>query len=131
MTVWTIVVAAGGGMRFGGAKQFASLAGASVLDRSVATARRCSTGVVVTLAAEGEATWSPTVDTVVAVRGGATRSASVRAGLAAIPSDADVIVVHDAARPLASPLLYGAVIGAVRDGADAAVPTLPVTDTVK
>jgi 2-C-methyl-D-erythritol 4-phosphate cytidylyltransferase len=55
----------------------------------------------------------------------------VRAGLVCVPPDADVVVVHDAARPLASPALFARVIAAVRDGADAAVPALPVPDTVK
>ncbi len=131
MTAWTIVVAAGSGARFGGAKQFAALRGATVLDRSVATALRCSDGVVVALAAEGEATWTPPVATVRRVVGGATRSESVRAALAAVPGDADVVVVHDAARPLASPLLFAAVIAAVRAGADAAVPALDISDTIK
>jgi 2-C-methyl-D-erythritol 4-phosphate cytidylyltransferase len=66
----------------------------------------------------------------VVVAGGATRAESVRAGLAASPA-ADVIVVHDAARPLASPELFVAVVAAVRAGADAAVPTLAISDTVK
>lgn len=68
---------------------------------------------------------------VVVVRGGATRSASVRAGLDEVPSSADVVVVHDAARPLADLALWRAVIDAVRAGADGAVPGLPMTDTVK
>jgi 2-C-methyl-D-erythritol 4-phosphate cytidylyltransferase len=63
--------------------------------------------------------------------GGETRSASVRAGLACVPDSADVVVVHDAARPLASRQLFARVIAAVRAGADAAVPGVPVTDTVK
>jgi 2-C-methyl-D-erythritol 4-phosphate cytidylyltransferase len=66
--------------------------------------------------------------------GGATRSASVRAGLAAVAPDASddcVIVVHDAARPFATSELFQSVIDAVRSGADGAVPGLPVTDTVK
>ena len=58
--------------------------------------------------------------------GGATRADSVRCGLAAVPDEAEVIVVHDAARPLASPALFAAVIGAVTDGgADGAVPGVP------
>jgi 2-C-methyl-D-erythritol 4-phosphate cytidylyltransferase len=131
MAVWTIVVAAGGGARFGGTKQFAALRGATVLDRSIATALRCSEGVVVALPAEAAGTWRPPAAGVCGVKGGASRSASVRAALASVPDHADVIVVHDAARPLASPLLYAAVIGAVRAGADAAVPGLPVSDTIK
>ena len=66
------------------------------------------------------------------VSGGATRAASVRAGLAAVPSDAGVIVVHDAARPLASPELFAAVVHAVRAvGIDGAIPVVPVSDTLK
>jgi 2-C-methyl-D-erythritol 4-phosphate cytidylyltransferase len=66
------------------------------------------------------------------VTGGATRADSVRSGLAAVPVDAEVIVVHDAARPLASPALFAAVIGAVADGgADGAVPGVPPSDTIK
>jgi 2-C-methyl-D-erythritol 4-phosphate cytidylyltransferase len=55
----------------------------------------------------------------------------VRAGLAVTDATAEVIVVHDAARPLAGDDVYERVIAAVRDGADAAVPGLPVSDTVK
>jgi 2-C-methyl-D-erythritol 4-phosphate cytidylyltransferase len=55
----------------------------------------------------------------------------VRAGLAACDAGVDIVVVHDAARPLASPALFAAVIDAVAAGADAAVPALPVADTVK
>ena len=65
------------------------------------------------------------------VAGGATRSGSVRAGLATVPGDADVVVCHDAARPGASARLFRAVIAAVRGGADAAVPALAVSDTLK
>jgi 2-C-methyl-D-erythritol 4-phosphate cytidylyltransferase len=55
----------------------------------------------------------------------------VRAGLQALPDDAEVIVVHDAARPLSSPHLWEAVIGTVQGGADGAVPCLGVADTIK
>jgi 2-C-methyl-D-erythritol 4-phosphate cytidylyltransferase len=65
------------------------------------------------------------------ITGGQTRSESVRAGLAAVPADVEIVVVHDAARPLASAALFAAVIDAVRAGADAAVAVMPVTDTVK
>jgi 2-C-methyl-D-erythritol 4-phosphate cytidylyltransferase len=65
------------------------------------------------------------------VPGGSTRSASVRAGLDAVAGSVAVVVVHDAARPLAPPALFEAVIDAVRAGADAAVPGLPIPDTVK
>jgi 2-C-methyl-D-erythritol 4-phosphate cytidylyltransferase len=128
MQTWAIVVAAGGGTRFGAAKQFARLGDASVLDRAAGVARESCDGVVVVLPAGRD--WQAPPGVRVAT-GGSTRSASVRAGLACVPEDADVVVVHDAARPLASRVLFARVIAAVRAGADAAVPGMPVTDTVK
>ena len=123
-----IVVAAGGGTRFGAAKQFSVLAGTRLVDRAVTVASSACDTVVVVLPAD--TSWDgPPVDAV--VPGGATRAASVRAGLAAVPAGTDVVVVHDAARPLASPELFGAVIAAVHAGADAAVPAVAVVDTVK
>jgi len=65
------------------------------------------------------------------VIGGATRSASVRAGLAAVPASATIVCVHDAARPFAGAALFERVIDAVIDGADGAVPGVDVTDTIK
>ena len=123
-TVWTVVVAAGGGVRFGARKQYEPLGDRRVLDLAVDVARAASAGVVVVV---------PPVDAVRegAVAGGTTRSESVRAGLAAVPADATIICVHDAARPLASPGLFQAVIDAVRAGADGAVPAVPVADTIK
>jgi len=125
---WAIVVAAGGGTRFGAAKQFARLGGASVVDRAVAVAQESCDGVVVVLPEGGS--WVAPNDVLTTV-GGATRSDSVRAGLALVPDETDVVVVHDAARPLASRRLFGLVVQAVLDGADGAVPALPVSDTVK
>ena len=128
MSIWAIVVAAGGGSRFGAAKQFVKLGGASVLDRAVGTASEACDGVVVVLPANADWEPPPGVRTTV---GGATRSDSVRSGLAAVPADATVVVVHDAARPLATRRLFHTVIDAVVQGADAAVPGLPVVDTIK
>ncbi|MEJ7765267.1 MAG: 2-C-methyl-D-erythritol 4-phosphate cytidylyltransferase, partial [Acidimicrobiales bacterium] len=62
---------------------------------------------------------------------GATRSASVRAGLAQVPEGVDAVIVHDAARPLAHPGLFSAVLQALVDGADGAVAAVPVADTLK
>ena len=67
----------------------------------------------------------------VVVEGGRTRTESVCRGVAAVPPGAEVIVVHDAARPLASAELFGAVITAVTGGAGGAVPGIPVSDTIK
>lgn len=65
------------------------------------------------------------------VGGGAERQDSVRAGLAALPDDVDVVLVHDAARCLTPPTVFVDVVRAVRAGAVAVVPVLPVSDTVK
>jgi 2-C-methyl-D-erythritol 4-phosphate cytidylyltransferase len=126
--VWAIVVAAGSGARFGGAKQYERLGDRRVLDWSLATARRACDGVVLVVA-PSRADDAEDADRIVV--GGATRSASVRAGLAAVPADVDIVLVHDAARPLASAGLFAAVIDAVRAGADAAVPAVPVVDTLR
>jgi len=122
--VWAIVVAAGAGHRFGGPKQFEPLGAGTVLDRSLEVARQVVDGVVAVVP-PGRAKADDEVD------GGATRSDSVRCGLAPVPPEVDVIVVHDGARPFATTDLYRAVIGAVRAGADGAVPGVPVTDTIK
>jgi 2-C-methyl-D-erythritol 4-phosphate cytidylyltransferase len=124
---WAIVVAAGAGSRFGGAKQFELLGDRRVLDRALDGARAVADGIVLVVP-PGHARVE-TAD-VVAI-GGATRSASVRAGLLAVPTEADIVVIHDAVRPLAPVSLFQAVVEAVRAGADGAVPGVPVPDTVK
>lgn len=133
MEVWGIVVAAGSGTRFGSPKQFATIPfGAGherLVDRGVRFAREACGGGVVCVLPPDFAWDGPTVEA--AVAGGRTRTESVRAGLTAVPDTAGVIVVHDAARPLASVLLWRAVIEAVTGGADGAVPGVPVTDTIK
>jgi 2-C-methyl-D-erythritol 4-phosphate cytidylyltransferase len=65
------------------------------------------------------------------VAGGPTRIESVRAALAALPDEVAIVLVHDAARPLAPVELVDAVVARVRAGADAVVPGVQVTDTVK
>ena len=65
------------------------------------------------------------------VAGGETRADSVRAGVAEVPDDVAVILVHDAARPLLPDDVIGRVLGALGEGFDGAVPGLPVVDTVK
>jgi len=131
--VWVIVVAAGSGSRFGRPKQYEELGGRRVLDWSLAAARAIAdgpgNGVVVVVPPDRAGDPAPDVDVVVG--GGATRSSSVRAGLSAVPGDAEVIVVHDGARPLAGVELFARVVEAVRGGADAAVPAVEVTDTLR
>lgn len=132
--VWAIIVAAGNGARFGGYKQFADLCGRPVVEWSIEVACRTCEGVVLvvpesvraeTYLHDGGSRCSAVV------AGGPTRAASVRNGLQAVPAGAQVVLVHDAARPLAGEALWRHVIEAVRAGAAGAVPCVPVTDTVK
>src|SRR5207302_8264582 len=111
-SVWAVVVAAGSGERFGSPKQYEQLGDCRVLDWAVSNARAAASGVVLVVPADRIASPERGVDVVVA--GGPTRSASVRAGLRVVPDDADVVVVHDAARPLAPASMFDAVIAAVR-----------------
>jgi 2-C-methyl-D-erythritol 4-phosphate cytidylyltransferase len=128
--VWSIVVAGGSGRRFGQMKQFSALGGRPVLEWAVAACRPWSAGVVLVVPATPGGHDLHGADAV--VTGGATRADSVRCGLEAVPADAEVIVVHDAARPLASPALFDAVLAAVDGGgADGAVPGMPPSDTIK
>lgn len=127
--VWAIVVAAGTGTRFGGAKQYAALGDRRVLDWSIDAARSVADGVVLVVPPERVGQPEEGVDAVVA--GGATRSDSVRAGLAVVPGAVPVVVVHDGARPAASPGLFAAVVAAVGAGADAAVPGVDVIDSLR
>jgi len=123
-----IVAAAGRGERFGAPKQFLVAGGARLVDHAVDAAGAACDEVVVVLPADQR--WDG-ADVAAVVPGGPTRSASVRAGLAAVDPGADIVVVHDAARALATPELFELVIDAVRAGADAAVPAVPVADTIK
>ncbi len=125
---WGIVLAAGGGSRFGGPKQFSSAGGRRLVDLALATATAVcdATALVVP---SGCAWDGAEVDVVVA--GGADRGSSVRRGLAAIPDEDGIVLVHQAANPLASVALCRTLLGAVRAGADAAAPGLRPADLVR
>jgi len=133
-----VVVAAGRGERFGGAvaKQFEEIGGSSLIAHSVAAlVSRAAVAGVVVVAPRGELGEErgsllrrlPGVLDVVA--GGLSRAASVRNGVERV-REFPFVLVHDAARPLASPALVEAVIEATREHG-AAVPAIPVSDTVK
>lgn len=128
-TTWVIVVAAGSASRFGRPKQYEPLGDRRVIDWSLAAARSVADGVVLVVPADRADAAEPLADVVVA--GAATRSGSVRAGLAAVPGEADAVLVHDGARPLADASLFARVRAAVAAGADAVVPAVPVTDTLR
>ena len=129
MSTWAVVVAAGAGTRFGERKQYLPLAGARVLDWALREPLTWCDGVVLVVPPDVADDEEPEVSAVVA--GGATRSQSVRNGLAAVPDDAEVVVVHDAARPVPVPGVWERVLAAVADGADAAVPAVQVTDSLR
>ncbi len=101
---------------------------------SVQTARSVADGVVLVVPAVPAGATDPDLQGLGAdltIVGGATRAESVRAGLAVVPDEASVIVVHDAVRPLATASLFEAVVDAVRGGAAGAIPVVPVADTLK
>jgi 2-C-methyl-D-erythritol 4-phosphate cytidylyltransferase len=127
--VWGIVLAGGGGNRFGGLKQFARLGDQTLLERVVQLVSDRCDGVVVVLPAGHD--WPSADPRVIRATGGAVRAESVRSGLAALPPEAAIVVITDAAHPLASPLLYDRVIAAVQAGADGALPGLPLADAIK
>ena len=136
--MWAIVVAAGEGHRFGGAKQFRPLGDRVVIDWAVQGAARWCEGVVVVLSEARADAWSPPPVSpgrcsggVFVAAGGVLRSDSVRCGLSLVPGDAEIVLVHDGARPLAGDAVFMRVIQAVRDGADAAVPVIDLTDTIR
>jgi 2-C-methyl-D-erythritol 4-phosphate cytidylyltransferase len=134
-----VLLAAGAGRRIGGdiPKAFLAIGERPMLAVAAAAASASSAirALVVAApegfeeAASGCLEGLPLACTV--VTGGATRQASVHAALGAIAEDVEVVVIHDAARPFAPPGLFTAVVDAVTDGADGAIPILPVTDTVK
>lgn len=125
--IWAVVVAGGSGSRFGGLKQFSALGGRSVIDWAVAGLGCPGRSVVVVPADQVDGVQ---IEDAMVVAGGSTRSASVREGLASLPPTADRVLIHDGARPLATPELVGRVVAAL-DGADGAVPVVPVTDTIR
>ena len=130
-----LIVAAGRGERLGSSapKALVALSGRPMLEWSVAALRATDVIGDIVVALPGDA-----LDAVpagcVAVPGGAERSHSVRAALAAAPADADVVLVHDAARPLVTAELIARCVAALdEDGGpwDAAIAATPVTDTIK
>lgn len=135
MTAVALIVAAGRGERLGssGPKALVALSGRPMLHWSIdALVAAPSVGTLV-VALPADALDAAPVGCV-AVAGGAERSHSVRAALAAAPADADVVLVHDAARPLLTPELVERCVAALEeDGGpwDAAIAAAPVTDTVK
>jgi 2-C-methyl-D-erythritol 4-phosphate cytidylyltransferase/2-C-methyl-D-erythritol 2,4-cyclodiphosphate synthase len=136
--VAAIVVAAGRGSRVGGAvpKQYRSIAGEPVIRPSLALMAQHAEIAMVQPVIHPDDTElyqaaAAGLDLLPPVIGGSTRQASVRAGLEALQSQyPDIVLVHDAARPFASTAIVSRAISAVEQ-TGAAIPTLPVPDTVK
>jgi len=141
MSVAVIVVAAGSGERLGAGvpKAFASLASWTVLDHALVRVPPGAEVVVVAPSSHlDEARRIVSLhaelagrSSAVAVTGGATRQQSVAAGLAVLSDEVDVVLVHDAARPLTPIEVFDRVIDAVRSTGGGVIPVMPVTDTVK
>ena len=140
--MWAVIAAAGEGHRLGlnRPKAFAPLGNRVLLAESIERLEDTEwiDGGIVVVVPEGweepaillaEELGASKVTAVVA--GGATRAASVRAGVAEVPADAAVVLVHDAARPLVSEGVVGRVLTALNDGWEGAVPGLEPADTVK
>lgn len=144
-----VVVAAGLGVRLGAGmpKALVRVGGRTLVEHAVQAGRvaagrtqrrkpRIETAVpsghlVVVAPATHLAEFEALLPEVHVIPGGAERTDSVAAGLAALPADVDIVLVHDAARALAPSSLFDAVVSAIAAGADAVVPGLPVNDTVK
>jgi len=140
-STWAVVVAAGRGdrLRLDRPKAFAKLGGRPLLAESLERLEGSDwvDSIVVVAPEEWE---EPSIllaeeigagKVTACVAGGATRAESVRAGVAEIDSEALVVLVHDAARPLLVAEVVERVLAPLGEGWDGAVPALPVTDTLK
>jgi 2-C-methyl-D-erythritol 4-phosphate cytidylyltransferase len=141
MAVWAVIVAAGRGERLGldRPKAFAKLNGRPLLAESLERLEWSEWIDSIVVAAPPE--WEEPVillaeelgcgKVVAAVPGGDSRAASVRAGLAEVPDDAAVVLVHDAARPVLPEDVIERLLTTLNEGWDGVVPGLPIADTVK
>ena len=132
MSISAIIAAAGSGERFGAGipKALIQLADRTLLEHAVSSLAPVADQIIVTAPAGFEKQISELLgDGIVVVTGGATRSASVRNGLAV--ATGDYVLVHDAARALASTDLATRVIAQLHNGEVAVVPALAVVDTIK
>ncbi len=141
MSVWAVLAAAGSGERLGAdrPKAFVRLGEQPLLAESLARLDASDWVDAIVVAAPPD--WEePAIllaeelgcgKVSACVTGGPTRADSVRLGLAEVPDDAAVVLVHDAARPLLEDDVVERVVTALNEGWDGAVPALPVADTVK
>ena len=144
MSVIALIVAAGRGERAGqsGPKQYVSLAGETVLARTIRAIAACKAidSIQCVIHADDHELYAAAIKSLSPaikkrlrkpINGGATRQQSVMAGLSGLTdAECKTILIHDAARPFVSPALINRVIDAI-PLAGAAIPVLPVSDTVK
>lgn len=137
MTFATVIVAAGSSLRAGPGlpKPWRTLAGRSVLRWSVEAFSKAGAQEIVVVVADGRQADAAEVLAGLsgwrAVTGGATRAESVKAGLAALAGPDDrAVMIHDAARPFVTQAHIDRLLAAL-EGADGAIPALPVADTLK
>jgi len=133
MTVAVVIPAAGRGERLGAdrPKAFVDVAGRSLLEHAVDGIRPVADLIVVAAPTTLVEQVRSLLSDVEVVAGGDVRQDSVRAALALLPADVDIVLVHDAARAWVPVEVSWRVVQAVRDGADAVIPVVAVTDTVK
>ncbi len=141
VAVWAVVVAAGSGERLGAEhpKAFVAFGDDPLVAASVGALDEhpAVDGIVLVVPEGWEERATFMCDEIgagkvaVAVAGGPTRSDSVALGVAEVPDDAALILVHDAARPILPAELVDRVLAAFADGADGVVPALELADTVK
>jgi 2-C-methyl-D-erythritol 4-phosphate cytidylyltransferase len=139
--VWAVLVAAGRGERFGGdrPKAFAKLGDRPLLAESLERLDGSDwvESIVIVAPAEWEEPSILVAEEIAAgkvhsaVTGGSTRAESVRAGLEAVPEEAAVVLVHDAARPILPEDVVERVVTGLENGWDGVAPGLPSADTVK
>ena len=132
--VAVIIPAGGSGERLGAKlpKALVQVAGKTLIEHAVANMAPIANQIIVAVPAGYEATFRNLLGSeVMLVAGGATRTASVKAALAVVDESHDYVLVHDAARALASTELATKIIDSLRGGEKAVVPGLDVKDTMK
>jgi 2-C-methyl-D-erythritol 4-phosphate cytidylyltransferase/2-C-methyl-D-erythritol 2,4-cyclodiphosphate synthase len=132
--VAAIIAAAGSGLRFGAEipKALIQLGDRTLLEHAVAAISPTVDQIIVTAPATHLSQYQALLgSSVTVVVGGQTRSESIRAGLAAVSSDAKYVLIHDAARALASTDLANRVLLALQKGDVAVIPGIPQIDTIK
>jgi 2-C-methyl-D-erythritol 4-phosphate cytidylyltransferase len=135
--VAAIIPAAGSGVRLGAdiPKAFLELGGLSLLTRSALTMSTVADILIIAAPVDGLDEASAQVAQVDAeihiVAGGEHRQESVANALRMVPDDVSIVLVHDAARPLVPIEVTQNVVAAIRGGAKAAIPVLPIVDTIK